>query len=372
MSRQALTLVARTRPRKPHGRARTSTWHRYVPPFSVHIVRVDHRIDTFDVLVLPQEATGINVEKGFKFGKIVTDPEDECFGATDVFSFGLMLYTMFTRSEMWFTDEGRPPLPTMPGDDGNPVKNMKQVAIWYFNGERPVFDDLQASDRLFDSFPPLLRLLIERCWASEQSDRLHFEEIESLLSDASLGWLTPSPPRSCADPITYDKFLADLDLMDNRETLADCGLDEGLELQQLREMDEDELKEDILEDDDLGLDEDTKAAFREAVAALGDDVASPTDADADGDDGMDKARAIFKETLGGGGDESSEVVTLRQDLVEKDGQLAQKDGQLAVNVKEMVKKDEVIAEKDEQLAQKDGELEQLRAQLERLEGVPPQ
>ena len=289
-----------------------------------------------------QEATGINAEKGFKFGKIVTGPSEPCFGATDVFSFGVMLYILFTRSPKWFNDEGRDPGTVT--IEGVVTKNMQQVAKWYFNGERPLFDDLRASDRLFDSFPPLLRLLIERCWTSEQSDRLHFKEIESLLSDASLGWLTPSPPRSCADPITYDKFMAGLDLMDKKETLAGCGLDEGLELQQLRKMDEDELKEDILEDDDLGLDEDTKAAFREAVAALGDDVASPTAADADGDDGMDKARAIFKETLGGGGDGSSEVATLRQELVEK----------------------------YEQLAQKDGELEQLRAQLERLEGVPPQ
>ena len=127
----------------------------------------------------PQEATGINAEKDFKFGRIVTDPSDACFGATDVFSFGVMLYIMFTRSPKWYKDEGRPPLPTTKGDDGKPAEDMQQVAKWYFNGERPVFDDLQASDRLFDSFPPLLRLLIEGCWAGKQVDRLRFEEMRA-------------------------------------------------------------------------------------------------------------------------------------------------------------------------------------------------
>eukprot|EP01046_Picozoa_sp_COSAG06_P075392 COSAG06_NODE_23527_length_689_cov_0.800000_2_plen_55_part_01 len=36
-------------------------------------------------------------------------PAEDCFGATDVFSFGLMLYVMFTRSPLWFDDEGRDP-----------------------------------------------------------------------------------------------------------------------------------------------------------------------------------------------------------------------------------------------------------------------
>ena len=250
--------------------------------FSVHIVRVDHRIDTFDALVLPQEAAGINVEKGFKFGKIVTNPSDTCFGATDVFSFGVMLYVMFTCSPMWFNDEGRHPLPTMPGDDGNPVKNMKQVAIWYFNGERPVFDDLQASDRLFDSFPPLLRLLIEGCWAGKQADRLRFEEIESLLTNASLGWLVMPEAKPV---VSFDDWVATNGLEEKKDELHEYDVRGGedplgklVEMMQGEEKDFKDMIEDVFEDD-----EDAQASFRAAVSELG---SSPAD------DGAARARLV--------------------------------------------------------------------------------
>jgi hypothetical protein len=35
----------------------------------------------------------------------------------------------------------------------------------------------------------------------------------------------------------YDSFLATLQLVDKRDALADCGLDDGLELVQLQQMD---------------------------------------------------------------------------------------------------------------------------------------
>ena len=91
-----------------------------------------------------------------------------------------MLYVMFTRSPLWFDDEGRDPgVATVKGVK---MQDMKKVATWYYEGMRPSFDDLQAPHRLFDSFPPMLRLLIEGCWAGKQTDRLRFSEIETLLS----------------------------------------------------------------------------------------------------------------------------------------------------------------------------------------------
>ena len=249
-----------------------------------------------------------------------------------------MLYIMFTRSPKWFNNEGRPPLPTTQGDDGKPAEDMKQVAKWYFNGQRPVFGDLQASDRLFDSFPPLLRLLIEGCWAGKQADRLHFKEIESLL-DASLGWLDMPEPKPKE---SYDDWLANLGLHNYKDELAHCGLDEGLELQQLREMDDSDLNDDILSDEDLGLDDDAKTRFRVAVSELA--SSSTVGASSDSvvtDDGPSRMRLVSMLPKSG-----------TEEL------LAAKDDELATQAR--------------QLAQKDEELEQLRAQLERLDGVPPQ
>ena len=72
-----------------------------------------------------------------------------------------------------------------------------------------------------------------------------------------------------SEALSYDEFLAGLDLQDKKDELADCGLDEGLELLQLAEMDNDDLESDFLDDEDLRLTDETKAKFRVAVAALG-------------------------------------------------------------------------------------------------------
>jgi hypothetical protein len=43
---------------------------------------------------------------------------------------------------------------------------------------------------------------------------------------------------------------------------------EGSELDELKQIDEDDLNDDILNEDDLGFDEETKERFREAVRGL--------------------------------------------------------------------------------------------------------
>ena len=292
-----------------------------------------------------QEATGINAEKNFKFDKIVNDPTDACFGATDVFSFGVMLYIMFTRSPKWFKDEGRPPLPTTKGDDGKPAEDMQQVAKWYFNGERPVFDDLQASDRLFDSFPPLLRLLIEGCWAGKQADRLRFKEIESLLTDASIGWLDMPEAKPV---VSFDDWLATNGMEDKKEGLHEYDVREGkdplgklVEMMQDEEEDFKDMIEDVLEDDDGA-----QASFRAAVSELV--CASTAGASGDSavaDDGAARLRLV-----------SMLPKSSTEEL------LATKDEQVATLKEEMAAQVATLKE----------EMAVLRAQLERLEGVPPQ
>jgi hypothetical protein len=293
----------------------------------------------------PQEATGINAEKGFKFGKIVTDPSELRFGATDVFSFGMTLYIIFTRSPRWFTDEGRPPLPTTKGDDGKPAEDMQQVAKWYFNGARPVFDGLQASDRLFDSFPPLLRLLIEGCWAGKQADRLRFEEIESLLSDASLGWLdVPEVEVEPEATESYDDWLAKNGLQDKKDGLHEYDIREGedplgklVEMMQDEEDDFKDMIEDVLEDDD-----DAQTKFRAAVSEL---------AGGSGDSAVaaDGAARVWL------------VSMLPKSSTE--GLLAAKDEELALQAKQM----EAMSE---QMALQAKEMARLRGRSP-MEGTPP-
>ena len=82
------------------------------------------------------------MDQGCPFGTIITDATDECFGATDVFSYGVMLHTMFTRSEMWFDDEGRDPGTTT--IKGVATQDMQKVARWYYDGMRPALDESPA------------------------------------------------------------------------------------------------------------------------------------------------------------------------------------------------------------------------------------
>ena len=65
----------------------------------------------------------------------------------------------------------------------------------------------------------------------------------------------------------YDKFLKALGLTDRKDDLAEY-LEDGKELRDLKQMKEDDLNDDILDDDDLGFDDETKEMFREAVLAL--------------------------------------------------------------------------------------------------------
>ena len=110
--------------------------------------------------------------------------------------------------------------------------------------------------------------MVEACWAQEQEKRPEFKEISRLLSCTTILWLEP-PEREpeVEAELTYDGFLTALNLLDMKEALAEY-LEEGKELRDLKQMDEDDLNEDILDDDDLQMDEATKERFREAVTRL--------------------------------------------------------------------------------------------------------
>ena len=72
-----------------------------------------------------------------------------------------------------------------------------------------------------------------------------------------------------ADPadISYDAFLGKLGLTERQDDLADY-LGAGKEITELKQMDEQDLIDDILNDGDLGLNGDQKTAFQAAEAEL--------------------------------------------------------------------------------------------------------
>ena len=143
------------------------------------------------------------------------------------------------------------------------------------------------------------------------------------------------------------------------EQSADLGLngmipaayleDPGAALMELKQMDEDDLRNDILDDDDLGFDAVKKAEFLAALRSLKDDgTATASDPMTD-----------LAKILGVAPGESSDVESV----------IHAKDAEIAVLKQQQAAKDEELARV---IATKDAELQQLQAQLARLEGVPPQ
>ena len=129
----------------------------------------------------------------------------------------------------------------------------------------------------------------------------------------------------------------------------------GAELTELVQMDEDGLQDDILDDLDLGFSEETKTAFREAVAGLRESSANDK-GDAVGDAVVaavdTRSIAAWSQLVQQFGDGSAEppVVT------ELRCQLAERDEALDASRRREQQKDEEIEGKDE-------EIERLRKQL---------
>ena len=275
--------------------------------------------------------------------------------ASDIFSFGLMLWEMVARSRIY---KAFPGIADIKAADGS-AKVELVAARLATTGQRP-----EASS----GCPAALYKVMQACWVMEMTERPKAPQLLTAIQGirATNGALDPPEPVAEARDLTFEDFLQQLDLTDKKDDLA-AYLGQGNELRELKQMDEDDLNGDILDDGDLGLDEDAKDKFRDAVVALRAPAAADGDETTeDAGGGMGGAWAELMAMLGA---EGGTTATAIQDLW---ATVADKDNIVNRLEKQAEEKDGQLAQKDGQLAQKDGELEQLRAQLERLEGVPPQ
>jgi 5'-AMP-activated protein kinase catalytic alpha subunit len=223
-------------------------------------------------LYMAPEATGLNAEKGYEKGRVllklpVLEVEDESevkeehphsvFGASDWFSFGIVIWEMVTRSapvqgmgeafqgdlieKVWVAADGKEDrsMAYRPGDRsqeqgggaGEWREDYRAVAKAYYRGNRP---------QIPDSCPPLLAKLMIACWQDKQEDRPTAETMKQLVDVAPDKWLE-SPPSLP----TYDVFLSTSKAGLTRDDLAEY-LSDGAELVELIQMDEQDLKDDIL------------------------------------------------------------------------------------------------------------------------------
>ena len=251
--------------------------------------------------------------------------------ASDIFSFGLMLWEMVARSRIY---KAFPGIADIKAADGS-AKVELVAARLATTGQRP-----EASA----GCPALLYSLMQACWVPQMSKRPKAHDVLGMLQQIREKDGALDPPSSPAKPqaeVSWGDFLEGLGLADKKDDLA-LYLDEGNELRDLKQMDEDELNADILDDDDLGLHDKTKARFRAAVGDLrvaaseaGGMSAAPGDAAAA--DEIRGAWATLKRELTGEDDNpfTVEVETLREENRTHAQQMAAKNEQLAANAEEL-------------------------------------
>jgi hypothetical protein len=170
-------------------------------------------------------------------------------------------------------------------------------------------------------------------------------------------------------------------MLDKKAALAEL-LQDGAELVELEQMDEDDLRDDILEDGDLALDAEGKAKFQAAVVALSEgptkSAAEPEQEAMVGTEGSAIGNVPWRELCGllgvqdsdddileAGKSEDRRLLRLRADLSE--ASMATVEAVLQEKQKE---KDEALAGKDVTIEQQAAELASLREELERMRQDP--
>ena len=252
------------------GTAEAPVWRGRVSDFGMEVA-TNPTTWVGSYLWMAPECTGLNKKR---------EPGDVGYGA-DVFSFAIMTWMIMNHEERWFSHRSDDLPRLWVNSDGSEDRkvgkgcepknadgslagewkeDLRRVAVWYNAGQRPEFPD--------DWLRPNLRVLIEAAWVPDPKQRPTCKSIGRLMASGEmLARPEPEPEPEPASEESFDDFLLQLGLTDKKDDLADY-LEEGNELRDLKQMDEDDLNEDILDDDDLGLDEDVKVRFRDAVVVL--------------------------------------------------------------------------------------------------------
>ena len=273
-----------------------------------HGERVLHLDIKSENILLAKEA-GEWVPKLSDFGMQHSDVKDravgsweymspECFSRkhgqpsekSDVFSVGLLLFEMFSRARVYTAFPGVDEMVDVlhQAETGERRADVRAVAVRLAHGQRPEMSALEGCH-------VVMHKLMQACWAHDIEARPTAKEVLRVLDSAvdtkgAFIFVMKGQEMESPEP-SYDDFLSELNLHGKKTDLADF-LKPGSELVELKQMDEEDVTADILDDIDLGLSEAIKKEFLAAVRRLKDDdeiAANPSEATALGQQGTPEA-----------------------------------------------------------------------------------
>ncbi len=286
---------------------------------------------------------------------------------SDIFSFGLMLWEMVSQSRVYrafpgFEDDDE--APTITRDDGKKAVNVRQIASRLAGGQRPAPSA---------GCPEVLHQLIEACWVHDMGKRPTAQALLDAIKQIRVaeGALDPPPepappPEQPEEILSYDGLLGKLGLLDKKEELAEYLSNPGAELTELLQMDEVDLREDILEDGDLGLTPEQQDEFCAAVEELRrQSEPGGADGDSDGvavDSSSEEAWVALTARLGLGGDETAALRLKLEAALEREQATAKREQATARREQATAKREQAALEREQAAL---AELAELRSRLEK-------
>jgi serine/threonine protein kinase len=164
---------------------------------------------------------------------------------SDIFSFGLLLWEMMSRSRIYRAFPGFENdelAPTITGSDGKLTVNVQHIPIRLANGQRPSRSA---------GCPEALYKVMQACWVHNMDERPAATELLNIIvkirDKEPDGVLVPPCDEASSDDgtghaeITYDEFLQQLNLEHKKDDLAEYLSNPNAQLTELRQMDEDAL-----------------------------------------------------------------------------------------------------------------------------------
>eukprot|EP01046_Picozoa_sp_COSAG06_P039371 COSAG06_NODE_4642_length_4072_cov_6.437956_2_plen_841_part_00 len=291
---------------------------------------------------------------------------------SDIFSFGLMLWEMVAQSRVYrafpgFEDDDE--APTITRDDGKRAVNVRQIASRLAGGQRPAPSA---------GCPELLHQLMEACWVHDMGKRPTAQALLDAIKQihAAEGALDPPPeppppPEQPEEILSYDGLLGKLGLQDKKEELAEYLSSPGAELTELMQMDEVDLRDDILEDWG-GLTPEQQDEFCTAVEQLRcqSEPGGVDGGDSGGvavDSSSEDAWVTLTARLGLGGDETAALRKERDAALEREQATAKREQTTAVERDAALEREQATANREQAAL---AELAELRSHLEKKSTDP--